>query len=320
MLTTALQELDGSVRPVLGRRGQPLTAIWSTGSAKYCAVICTADGISHRFYELNDLTRLYSEEAELPFAAALFRWDGGSIELVDTARLGSFPVLEGYDTGPFGQSSAPYSMVVHFQTEEGGVETILFFPEARIGSSRFRENSASFFLRRDVDADGIDDILFYEAVYEEGTGKETFVNWYRWDGTGLALFRSTNIVRNLNGFLTRAARLLEAGEFSRFLTEFAPDIPEKSLAGEEFDRSFSRLFRLDNGGGEANFDRQAFLSVQRIAFPEILENPFDIAAGDYSLVLPVHFIGEIDYRFQAQLAMSENPFSSRQFYFVPAQP
>ncbi len=320
MLTAVLQELSGTVRPVLGRRGQPLTAIWSTENAKYCAVICTSDGIAHRFFELNDLSRLYAEDGEVPFAAALFRWDGGGIELVDTARLGSFPVIEGYDTGPFGTASAPYSVVVHFQTEEGGVESILFFEEARIGATRFRQNSASFFQRRDVDADGIDDIILFDAVYEEGTGKETFVSWYRWDGQSLALFRSTNIVRNLNSFLSETARLLEAGEFSRFLSGFVPDVPEISVDDEAFSSSFIRVFRPENGGGETDFDREAFLSVQRIAFPEILENPFDIAAGNYNLELPVHFIGEIDYRFQTQLSMAANPFSPRQFYFVPAQP
>ena len=320
MLTAALRELTGTVRPVLGRRGEPLSAIWSVDKAKYCAVISTGDGISHRFYDLNDLSRLYAEDGEIPFALSLFRWDGGPIELVDTARLGSFPVLEGYETGPFGAEGAPFFLLVRFQTEEGGVETFHFFKDARIGSSRFNQNSASFFLRRDVDSDGIDDLVLFEAVYEEGTGKETFVSWYRWGGRSLELYRSTNIVRNLNEFLSGAAGLLEAGEYSRFLEGFVAPGLQPDLREENFSASFARIFRVDENGSGERFDREAFLSIQRIAFPEILENPFDIASGDYGLELPVHFIGEIDYRFRVSIAMASNPFASRQFYFVTSQP
>ena len=317
LLGFALEELSGELLPVLGRRGEPAAVIWREGKRVYCVVLCTTGGTSYRYDALTDLSRLYDQDARLFFKLVVIQWFAGRTYIGYSQELGEFPVLERFQASRFGSNeSAPQALTVDFQSGEGGEEFLLFFGPQNAEQLRIRQNSASFARRRDLDEDGIDDILLYDAVYEEGTGKETFLTWYRWDGTGLTPYRSTNIVRNLNEFLTRSGRTLAKGRFTEFMDSYLLNEPSHKQ-GEEFAASFHAVFIPERESDPLDrISEEEFLSVTRVAFPEILENPFDIAAGDYRIELPVHFLGERDYRYRVRIAMAENPFEGRQFSFL----
>jgi hypothetical protein len=318
LLRFALTELSGELRPVLDRRGEPVSALLREDERIHLVVLCTAGDESFRYDALGNLSRLYNQDSRLFFTLVDIQWFDGRTFLAYSEDLGEFPVLESFEASEFGASEAPLAVTVQFQSGDGGEEFILFFGPRKAAVLQLKQNSTSFARRRDLDGDGIDDIILFDAVYEEGTGKETFLTWYRWDGSGLSVYRSTNIVRNLNIFLEQSRRVLEQGRFGEFLERFLPaGVPVESLKAEPFETSFHRIFTPDEGpGSRALLDEESFQAVTRVAFPEILENPFDIAAGDYGIELPVHFIGERDYRYRINVVMDTNPFEGRQFHFL----
>ena len=318
LLRFALSELSGDLRPVLDRRGDPFSVLWQEDERIHLVVLCTAGEESYRYDTLTDLSRLYDQDSQLFFALVDIQWSDGRTYLAYSEDLGEFPVLESFEASRFGDSDAPRAVTVQFQSGDGGVEFVLFFGSRKAELLQLKQNSTSFTRRRDLDGDGIDDIILFDAVYEEGTGKETFLTWYRWDGSGLSVYRSTNIVRNLNSFLKQSQRVLEQGRFGDFLERFLPaGGAVESLKAEPFETAFHRIFTPEaKAGGRVLLDEESFQAVTRVAFPEILENPFDIAAGDYGIELPVHFMGERDYRYRVNLVMATNPFEGRQFHFL----
>jgi len=314
--------LNSDIRPVLDLNGHPLVEVWQEGDRIFGAVLCVRSDEEFRYPVLSDLSRMYDWESRQLFYVAGIQGYRGEVSLADTLELGDFPVIDRFSAAPFGSPSAPTALNVGFQTGEGGEEFILFFDQGGIESLRLRQNSASHALRRDLDGDGINDVLLYEAVYEEGTGKETFVSWYRWDGTGLSIYETTTIVRRLNGYLREAADLLEDQRFDRFVSRFVVSREDPSiLLSLPFEEAFHRIFSPDRQMTvHVPLDRNAFSSIRRVAFPNILENPFSVASKEYSVVLPVHFLADRDYRYTIRLVMDANPFKERPFHFVPRQP
>jgi len=314
--------LNSDIRPVLDLNGYPLVEIWQNEDRMYGAVLCVQSDSEHRYPVLSDLSRMYDQDSRQLFYVAGIQGYGGVVSLAYTLELGDFSVIDRFSAAPFGNPSAPTALNVGFQTGEGGEEFILFFDQEGIESLRLRQNSASHALRRDLDGDGINDVLLYEAIYEEGTGKETFVSWYRWDGKGLSIYETTTIVRRLNEYLREAAGLLEEHSFDGFVSRFvAPREDRSVLSTLPFEEAFHRIFSPDRQMTvHVPIDRNAFSSIRRVAFPNILENPFNVASKEYSVVLPVHFIADRDYRYTIRLVMDPNPFEERPFNFVPRQP
>ena len=314
--------LNSEIRPVLDYNGKPLMETWQRDGRIYGAVLCVQNDGEYRFPVLSDLSRMYEQESRQFFYVANIQGYRGKVFLAYITELGDFPVIDRYSAAPFGNASAPVALNVGFQTGEGGEEIILFLNEREAESIRLRQNSASYAQRRDLDGDGINDVLLYEAIYEEGTGKETFVSWYRWDGKGLSIYQTTTIVRRLNEYLRGAADLLEEHSFDRFISRYvAPPEKQSLLLTLPFEEAFHRLFSPDRQMSvHVPLDRGAFASIRRVAFPNILENPFNVAAKEYSVELPVHFIADRDYRYTVRLLMDSNPFKDRPFNFVPRQP
>ncbi len=325
MKTFALKAMQGGVRPVLDRGGYPVAAVWSQSERKYCLVLSVSGSDNPAYKDLSELSHLYNNNAPADYILTCFQWYRGDIFFAYTVKLGSYPVIENFQAQHFGENKekAPMAVMVDFLSGEGGVSYIVFCSALKGRTLKIRRNSTSFAQRKDLDHDGIDDMLIYEAVYEEGTGKETFISWYRWDGRTLSAHKTVNIVRNLNTFLKESANALESRSFRNFLFEYVNGGNSADFSGElSFKDAFARIFKSE---GQMENDRntlteEAFKSTRKVVFPEILENPFDIGSGDFSMELPVHFIADRDHRYSVGLAMNDNPFSGRQYYFVPRQP
>ena len=331
MKTFALLAMQGGVRPVLDRHGLPVASVWAEEERKYCVVLSVSALENPGYIELSDMSRLYGTDSEADFILTCFQWYRGDMFFAYTVKLGAFPVIENYRQENFGPGSeskeAPIAVVADFSTGDGGVSFTVFCGVLKGNVLKIRRNSGSLAVRKDLDRDGIDDVLLYESVYEEGTGKETFITWYRWDTRGLSVYKTVNIVRNLNEFLAAAASSLEKSSFAEFLAKFVL-LPEtgKVPLNTDFAGSFGLFFHPEEPGDArissemAGLTKEEFQSLHRVVFPEILENPFDIAGGDFSIDLPVHLIGDRDHRFTVRLVMDENPFSPRQYYFLARQP
>ena len=314
--------INSDIHPVLDANGNPLVEIWQENNRIYGAVLCVQKEQEYRYSVLSDLSRMYDQESRQLFFVACIQGYRGDLFLASRTELGEFPVIDGYSSGPFGSSGAPMALNVSFQTSEGGEEYILFFNGGGTESLRLQQNSASHALQRDLDNDGIDDVLLYEAIYEEGTGKETFVSWYRWDGQGLSIYKTTTIIRRLNAYLKEAAGLLEEHSFDLFVSRFITPSEDRSvLLSLPFEEAFHRIFSPDRQMSiHVPIDRGAFALIRRVAFPNILENPFNLASKEYSVELPVHFIADRDYRYTIRLLMDSNPFAAHPFHFVLPQP
>ncbi|WP_319559873.1 hypothetical protein [Marispirochaeta sp.] len=317
-----VDRLNSNIQPVLDQRGAPLIEVWQRNNRGYAAVLCVERGEEYHYSVLSDLSRMYDQDSRQLFYVASIQGYKGEVFLAYLTELGEFPVIDRYAAGPFGRPAAPMALTIGFQTGEGEEEFILFFGEGGAESTRLRQNSASYVERRDIDGDGIQDVLLYEAIYEEGTGKETFVSWYRWNGKGLSIYKTTTIVRKLNKFLQDAAELLEGHSFDRFIDRFIiPPDKKADLQQLPFEEAFHRIFFPDRQiTVHVPLDRRAFAAIRRVAFPKILENPFNMLSNEYVVELPVHFIADRDYRYSVRLLMSRNPFEDGLFGFVPRQP
>jgi len=228
----------------------------------------------------------------------------------------------------------PYAISISFQTYEGKMSQWVCFSNYNEFSFFTLKNSLSVTSEaRDINNNGVLDILEWRRVFEEGTGYETFLTWYKWDGTKYAQYASTNIVRNLNQFLHSAGTLMSRGKWQQAFSLMLPLEQYQELMGDEeisMGRLFLRLFtplpekdngpEVDEAALAAQIDRgeRPFSSV---IVPRVLENPF---AGESQQEKParhtrfsIRFIlrdGRSSVR-ECRVRMNENPFASQQYYF-----
>lgn len=286
--------------------------------------------------DLADMSRLFSEEVRPhKFYLALFLRSPGGVVSMYRIPLSSWFVFEDFRGFKLDESRPmPYAVSISFQTHEGKKSQWVCFSKHNEFSFFTLKNSLSVTSEaRDINSNGVLDILEWRRVFEEGTGYETFLTWYKWDGTKYAQHDSTNIVRNLNQFLHSAGTLMSRGKWQQAFSLMLPLDKYQELMGDEeisMGRLFLRLFtplpgkdsgpEVDDAALAAQIDRgeRPFSSV---VVPRVLENPF---AGETQLAKPsrhtrfsIRFIlrdGRSSVR-ECRVRMNENPFAPQQYYF-----
>ncbi|MDZ7793173.1 MAG: hypothetical protein U5P10_05605 [Spirochaetia bacterium] len=278
--------------------------------------------------DLGDMSRLFSEEVRpLKFYLALFLRSPGGVVSMYRIPLSSWFVFEDFRGFKLDDSRPmPYAVSISFQTHEGKKSQWVSFSGYNEFSFFTLKNNLSVTSEtRDINNNGILDILEWRRVFEEGTGYETFLTWYKWDGTKYAQHDSTNIVRNLNQFLHSAGTLMSMGKWEQAFSLMLPVEDADMSMGSLFLRLFTPLPEKDSGPEvddaalAAQIDRgeRPFSSV---IVPRVLENPF---AGESQLVKParhtrfsIRFIlrdGRSSVR-ECRVMMNENPFAPQQYY------
>ncbi|MBN2050162.1 MAG: hypothetical protein JW760_06930, partial [Spirochaetales bacterium] len=202
--------------PVL-REGQLLAVYVDLDGNGYtdACVLCVETDFPERadYRTLSDEARLYQEVLE-PFSCSIqfFLQKNGKLYRSGIAPLGRKLVLESFRVLHLGEKEdLPKGASGVFKTRSGTEEEwVLFLPR---GISRFtiHESLSIIPVVQDIDSDGVVDILVHQQGFEEGSGHETFLVWYKWSGTAFVEHKSTNIVRNLNAFLQGAAEILKRG-------------------------------------------------------------------------------------------------------------
>ncbi len=225
---------------------------------------------------LSDYARLFAEGTPpVDYQLLVLGSRKGRLYLARAVPLGAWQVFEQFRAFPLAPSRpAPVAVSVSFQTPEGSEEKLLLFREAGAAPSctlDLKKTSSTQARLRDIDHDGVLDLLVQERGMEEGTGYETFLTWYRWNGRCLVEQRTLNVVRNLNAFLQQVRELLVAADYPR-LAHWALDPRQvRALEARGLDPQaiVFRIMGLEVGDGTA--DRP---SVEEIVFPQILESPF----------------------------------------------
>lgn len=271
---------------------------------------------------LSDFSRLYDLEID-PFRVEcrlFFQKDsllipGYSIDLgkkLVIDEMSKFQISETVQT--------PFALSINFQNPEGTERTWIFCGEKNYEKLTLHETFAAFIDIKDINTDGLTDILHFEKHFEAGMGYETYITWYNWNDITYRQYKITNILRNLHEFLDTTKEY--------FINQQWDDLIEFGLPGQQLKMLLNRgvtkkdiiqsLFipsTRENGAGKPEL---IDLTIEDVIFPEILENPFQPDVnGTYVFPLRVRIIAENgEYLYISRIGMKENPFQPRQFYFI----
>ena len=273
---------------------------------------------------LADYSRLFSEnKMPVHFYLLLYGNNSGKLYILNRIDLGSKYVYRSFKHLTLSSKDPKLAIIsVGFQTEDGLKRKWLIFkgPDLRLLSTfTLRENLSIKTEVSDIDDNGIIDIVVQETGIEEGTGYETFLTWYRWNGFRFAEYKNTNIVRNLKAFLTQVKYLLEQGK-TKELLKYA--LERRYIAAGIRKKMDTDTILFNSLGFNAFFDSittkpaSVLKNIRDVTFPNILENPFSLKdkygwyfKPSYRVTIKsgLSFIAETEVR------MFKNPFGRRQF-------
>ncbi len=270
---------------------------------------------------LDDTSRLFQEDSTaVDFSLLLFANHQGNFHCLKVLPLGERMVFELLrKTSLYTNKTLPVIISVAFQTLEGRELELLVFDKAN-GLPRARRSLAETLATKsrleDIDGNGVIDLFVKERAMEEGTGFETFLTWYRWNGRDFVEYKTQNVVRNLNAFLLNAKELMLAGQLQeavRLLVDPAAvkALRKKGCGNEEI---LIRTLGLEELGVEE------FPPLREVIFPQVLEDPFtteDQQGMYFAITYRMIDTNGTSYIANARLYMLHNPFRERQFAFAP---
>jgi hypothetical protein len=286
------------------------------------AVAAPSGGLStEAFARLADPSRLFDQDASpIGFQLLVFGARRGTLELRRVLPLGDHLVFEALRAQPLSRK-APFPLVVtvSFISPEGREIELLAFDQSG-GVPRYRRSlaetlSASSYLE-DIDGDGVQDLVLSERAMEEGTGYETFLTWFRWDGREFRQYRTINVVRNLNAFL--------AGLRDRILEERVSEVLARAILPQELERLRARglgpqeILTTILGLDPAALPELS--ELREVVFPPILENPFissDAIGSHFVLSFRIVDSSGGSYIATTRVYLLRNPFGERQFGLAP---
>ncbi|MBI9107251.1 MAG: hypothetical protein JEZ04_10960 [Spirochaetales bacterium] len=272
---------------------------------------------------LSKSSRLFEAEKDFfnYFLLIFYQYDG-SIMLRYTVPVSRQLVFSGMRPFEIKRGSDfPYALLFTFRTRSGIEQELVILSGYGITSLSLRENLSEFTHIDDIDDDGYTDIVLHEQGFEEGTGFETFLTWYKWNLREYTEYKNTNIVRNLRAFFNDCSMLLKEGSFKAFF-EFALDaegLRELKKQGLTDSEILYKIFPPADGspGYDDFFLRGDFTAV---VFPEIMETPFSYdTRNEFRHTVSVRFSrhGGESLICLGELRMKRNPFQDRQFCFCP---
>jgi len=276
---------------------------------------------SEEMNNLVDSSRLFQEDNEpIPFSLLVFVNDKGNFRRLNTLELGKHIVFEYFRGRPlYANRSLPVIITASFQTVEGREVELLVFDNAG-GLPRYRhalvETLSTQYKLEDIDGNGVIDLYVKEKAIEEGTGFETFLTWYRWNGRDFVEYRSTNVVRNLNAFLASATELLLTGELREIVNFLLDPASVRTLKRKGWSDHKILIHTL----GLEDMAIEEFPALREVVFPPLLEDPFtseDEQGSSFEITYRMIDLNGTSYIAKARLYMSTNPFKDRQFAFSP---
>lgn len=270
---------------------------------------------------LVDSSRLFQQDNEpISFSLLVFTNDQGNFRRLKTLNLGEHTVFECFRGKPlYANRSLPVIVTASFQIVEGREVELLVFDNAG-GLPRYRhtlqETLSTQYRLVDIDENGMIDLFVKERAIEEGTGFETFLTWYRWNGRDFVEYRSTNVVRNLNTFLASATELMLTGELGQITSFLLDSASIRTLERKGW--SDHKILIHTLGLEDMGIDK--FPSLREVVFPPLLEDPFpseEEKGSSFEITYRMIDLNGTSYIAKARLCMPTNPFKERQFAFCP---
>ncbi|MBA7675551.1 hypothetical protein ES703_83787 [subsurface metagenome] len=271
--------------------------------------------------QLSEYSRLFQgDNRAVEFYLLFFGNDQGKLYPVQTHSLGRRHAYESFQKVHLDNNrSSPIIITVSFYTLEGTEQELFVFDNAS-GIPAFRIsliNTLSINSKlMDIDGDGLLDLFIKERGMEEGTGLETFLTWYRWNGKSYTEIRSRNVVRNLKAFLKQVKELLQTGYIHQ-LMDLAID---PKLAAKLRKQGLNDTTILASCLGLDRISVSELPEIREVVFPEILEDPFtvqDQLGSSFRLTFRIVDKNGISHIADALLYMPRNPFGEKQFMFYP---
>lgn len=290
-------------------------------------VLCVEDAGADTpdFEMLSDDSRLFFKILEpFHYSIQFFLQKNGLLYRSGISRLGKKLVLESFRPLNLNTSGAggPGGASAVFKARGGTEHEWVLFYSDRVVRFTMHESLSVIPVIDDIDQNGLIDVVLHHQGFEEGRGYETFLIWYRWNGREFEEYRSTNVVRNLNGFLDTVEELLVSGQWSAFSDTVLSKDQLRNLRqqGLQEHEILTRIFTCEKGisGGlfSPSGETGGFLKV---VFPDFYETPFSREdANRFEIPVQVRFLDE-DNRSSlcsAVIYMKRNPFEGQQFGFL----
>ena len=271
---------------------------------------------------VSDVSSLLNEKKpSVGYYLAVFLQREDGVVSMYRLPLGSWKVFDNFGSLKINKSAdLPFCIKTAFHTQEGTEhQWVIFSRYDKFDLFTFTNTISTHYEVRDIDDDQLLDILEWNKVFEEGTGYETYITWYRLRGSDYRQYKTTNVVRNLNSFLGLLARRLEEGRWEQVIAEMVRTKDRSMLEGaESFADVFSLLFKSEDG-------KIPGVELRKVVFPTIFENPFyskeegKHKEGFDTVRFSVRFIfqnGKSQVR-SCEVGMSKNPFEGKEFFLVP---
>jgi len=286
-------------------------------------VVKNRENLNSSFNDLSDVSYLISNKRQpVDFFLAVYLQLKGTMISMYRIPVGSSIVINDFSILKIKKGSVmPLGINISFQTVKGmNSELIIFSTYNKFSLFSMSENISSHSNFSDIDRDSIIDIIDWEDGLEEGTGYETYLTWYKWNGKEFREYLSTNVVRNLNKFLEQSRLYLSFGQMDDFFRYGLTSDDYKRYKSSEKDYRvwLKKIFRSVPGlNTEDNklIDCNKFRSV---IFPKILENPFSSGCESFRVCnLNIRFECIDGYSFirTIRVKMNPNPFEKPQFSF-----
>jgi hypothetical protein len=328
--------LSSRKKPVT-RNGKPFYFVRSGENGAehtiYLLTVGTQDARKAALSYLSDFERLFDPSAEnIPFSVEVFSlMSNGSVQ-TESLEAGDFRLLNSYSQLPFPQGhNSPHGLSLVFPDAEGQRNIWLLFSGGKHSLFSFYERTNTRALIKDIDRDGMFDLLLFEDIFEDSSGYETYITWHKWDGATFVKHRSTNTIRRLRSFFESSRQLLLARSWQRFFDYTL--LPQEAQSAETQDpaQTFRRFFRLQDDAVpqsvsgpsvyEILFPREIEKSLlSGVVLPNVVENPFPLGKDgprSFPFTIRINSAGD-NHFFSARLAMPENPFDGKMFYFLPS--
>ncbi|MEA1910156.1 MAG: hypothetical protein U9N32_00585, partial [Spirochaetota bacterium] len=200
-----LDTIPGSFRPVTKDDGSIKIIYRDLDQNGYkdafFLVVKNRENLNPNFSNLSDVSNLLKDDRMgVDFFLAVYLQLHSSMVSMYRIPIGSGDVISDFSILSLKKGEIiPLVINISFQTLKGtNSEWIIFSTYNKFSLFSMRENISIHSLFYDIDGNNIIDIIDWEDGLEEGTGYETYLTWYRWNGREFREYQTTNIVRNLN--------------------------------------------------------------------------------------------------------------------------
>jgi hypothetical protein len=321
-------ELSGDRFLPVHKRGRIITVMYDLDKNGYDDVFILSVDVALRdeasFSRLSDFSRLF-KEGELPvdFFLSVFLQSNGKLVWMYRIPIGRKMVLDRLEPLTLVKGKIfPFGVSAVFQTPDGfEKEWVIFSNYNKFSFFTVKESLSVHSITDDIDGDGVLDVVIAEQGFEEGTGYETYLTWYRWNGREFKEWKHANIVRSLSRYFEDLGKRIAAKDYKAASALMTPPDTYRSQEREglsDFDIFASHLEVMNETDPESVFLEIRDRRVVRVVFPEVLENPFTVnEGGGWVFPVTMRFVCEdgSSCLFRARVMMHRNPFSERQFFF-----